>query len=220
MPGTLRVRRTRRQGKTKFRLHKPHWIDPYPNIEGTEPEKRIFEALIKRNIYFVYQGDIPELEKGAYVTLAIPGYKPDFLLPQYRIILDPFSPFHHSLPDALTRDRRKFVVYTALGYRFIHPWAFEGGVFLFDQPGLPHARVQGAFELLAALPELFGPPKYPVLDKRDIANIKRGIPYRLGPYLGAGANSVAAANKARTRPHTSLTIATGSRRRKRARPIR
>ena len=94
----LAARRNRRSGTGTFRLKKPIWIDPYPFIPGTEPEKRLFEAMMKRSIYFIYQGDLPELVDGMKLpVLYTPGFKPDFVLPEYKVILDPFGIFHHSL---------------------------------------------------------------------------------------------------------------------------
>lgn len=128
----LRANRTR--GSKKLRLHKPVWIDPYPGIPGTEPEKRVFAQLMDMRIFFIYQGQIPEFQKGKPMfTYAVPGYKPDFVLPEYRIIIDPFSPFHHSLEEAVERDVRKVVAYSVAGYAYYHPWAMGAGEWTWDQ---------------------------------------------------------------------------------------
>jgi hypothetical protein len=206
----LRQRRSR--GPRVWKLHKPHWIDPYPQIPGTEPEKRLFEVLVRHRLYFIFQGQIHELEKGLYVTLSIPGYKPDFVLPEYKVILDPFSPFHHSLPEAMARDAKKYGLYTALGYSYYFPWAVAPGVFVLDQKGVPKVR-GGAEDIIAAIPEFQHAPKYKLKLKKDIhAKAARG--YRLGENLGVGSTSVAAANRARTRP-ADLTLVYGTRKRKR-----
>src|SRR5262249_31907882 len=140
----LTVRRKRRTARGHFKLHKPTWIDPYPFIDGTEPEKRIFAALMMKRIYFIFQGQVPELEPGGkgvdlraalnkqtiragghpvQMTLGLIEYIPDFVLPEYKVILDPFSPFHHSQEKSVIRDTRKVALYTALGYEYYHPWA-------------------------------------------------------------------------------------------------
>lgn len=130
----IRTRRTRRQTEGRFRLKKPVWFDPYPAIPGTEPEKRIFAELIQMGIYFIYQGQVPEFEKGnLYWQMAPPGYKPDFVLPEYRLIIDPFSPFHHSLDAAVKRDIEKVVAYGVAGYAYYHPWAIGGNEWSWDQ---------------------------------------------------------------------------------------
>lgn len=210
----LTNRRHRRRGRTVFRLHKPRWQDPFPWIPGTEPEKRVFEALVRSRIYFIFQGPLPELEDGKYVTLAAAAYKPDIVIPEYRVIIDPFSPFHHSLPEQVPSDQRKAAIYTALGYVFVHPWAYPDGVFVLDHDGpVVRGRYDGAFELLTAIPALHGAPVAKLTRKEDIV-AKQTVGYRLGKNLGAGATSVAAANIRRTRPKP-LTIRAGSRRRRR-----
>lgn len=209
----LSARRTRRI--TTFRLHKPEWVDPYPSIPGTQPEKMIFEALVMRHIYFIFQGPLPELERGKYVTLDDPAFKPDFVLPEYRLIIDPFSPFHHSLPEGAERDARKRAIYRAFGYAFCHPWAVAPGVFVIDQPEYPHGEFRGALALLSAITELARGPRLKLKDPRDI-KAKARIGYRLGPYLGAGATGVALANAARKKPH-SLVLRRGRHARSRTR---
>lgn len=214
----LSVRRSRRT--QQIRLHKPHWIDPFPSIPGTEPEKRIFAALVQRGIFFIFQGQIPELQRGLYSTFAIPGYKPDFILPQYRIIIDPFSPYHHTLPGAVERDAKKFVLYTSLGYKFYYPWAVEPGVFDFAQEPFTlskgetangkrfrqagvRGRYIGAHAVLSAIPDLNQRPKHKLTPKQQRLFNLQG--YELGPFLGAGASSVGAANRRRRKP-PNLTI--------------
>lgn len=228
MAGRLSVRR--RRGERHFRLHKPEWVDPFSQIPGTEPEKRIFAELVLRlHIFFIFQGQIPELQKGLYVTMAVPGYKPDFILPEYKIIIDPFSPFHHSLPGAAERDARKIALYTALGYKVYHPWADADGVFVFDQgkynvwrqgkQGPMHGRFQGALAMLMSIPELREPPNFPKNLTKKQERLKKSPGYELGPFLGAGANSVAAANHKRRKPQP-LTLVAGTRRDRTRRPVR
>jgi hypothetical protein len=211
----LGVRYRRRQTGGKFRLHKASWIDPFPSIPGTEPEKRIFAALVQRQIFFIYQGQIPELQRGLYSTFEMPGFKPDFILPQYRCIVDPFSPYHHTLPDAVARDAKKFVLYTSLGYKFYYPWAVEPGVFdfaqepfhlskqqtasgkRFRQAGV-RGRYSGGLAVLSAIPELNRKPVAKLTERQERLFRLQG--YELGPYVGAGASSVGAANRRRRKP--------------------
>lgn len=182
--GRLTRRRRRRRRLTKWRLHKTQWIDPYPWIPGTEPEKRIFAELIKRGLYFVFQDTLEEWKLGITAGAQVPSFVPDFVLPQYRVILDPFGDYHHTLPDSVERDIRKAEEYAVLGYRFYHPWASE-------------VEKHGAAHFLNLVPEVrVYPPPY-VLPIREYATLAQG--YRLGPYVGIGTKSVAAANKARAR---------------------
>ena len=181
---TLRVRRQRRKRPGVHRRHKPVWRDPYPWVKGTKPEKMIFAELIRRRIYFVYQDMLDEWMEGQFTTMAVPEFIPDFVCPQYRVIIDPFSDFHHSLPEAIERDVRKMATYNSMGYAFYHPWATE-------------VEAAGAFQIVEAIPNFKTGPLYP-LGPRDTPWIGQG--YRLGPYVGIGASSVAAANRARRRP--------------------
>lgn len=191
---SLHRRRRRSQTVRRFRLRKAEWIDPYPWIPGTGPEKQLFELLVRRRIYFIFQGQAPELEQGYYSTMAVPGFEPDFILPEYRVIIDPFSPFHHSLAGAAQRDEQKIALYEALGYRYYHPWALGPGEWSFDQEGVNHGRFSTE-EMLNQMPELGRPPL--ALSKRE--QMYRGQGFRLGQNLGAGARSVAAANRARVK---------------------
>lgn len=214
----LSVRRARYD--RKYRLHKTPWVDPFPAIPGTEPEKRIFAALVQLGIFFVFQGQITELKRGLFTTLAIPGFKPDFILPEYRLIIDPFSPYHHSLPEAIERDARKQYIYTSLGYAFYHPWAEADGLFIYDQPSGPvwkvghqpgiSGRYQGGIAACLAIPALHLPPRFPknLTDRQKRLKLNPG--YELGPFLGAGATSVGAANSKRRKPQP-LTLTQGTR---------
>jgi len=134
--------------------------------------------------------------------LAIPGYKPDIILPEYRVIIDPFSEFHHTLDEAIERDIEKIALYTALGYAYYHPWASE-------------VIEKGGLRILSEIKELHGPKVAPI-PEGDEPYVQRG--YKLGDFLGAGATSVAAANRKRRRP-PSLSLASGTRRRRQARPL-
>ena len=231
----IRVRRKR--GPRQFRLHKPQWIDPFPQIPGTEPEKRVFASLYAMGIYFIYQGQVPEFEKGnPMFFLRPPNYKPDFALPEYRLIIDPFSPFHHALPEAEQRDVQKVAAYSVAGYAYYHPWAIAPGVWTFDQyhdesnnitirdkRGRTTATIRlyegvnarrnkyrgidrkvtgsrlNTLDMLFSIPEIKKGPRYKLSDPRDIkAKAEKG--YRIGEYLGAGANAVGAANRRRARP--------------------
>lgn len=205
----LTQRRHRRRGKGTIRLHKPVWVDPFPHIPGTEPEKRFFEALVLRRIYFIFQGQIPEFEEGIFVSLAIPEYKPDFVLPEFNIVIDPYSPFHHSQQDAQERDIYKMALYEAMGYRYYFPWAIAPGVFSLDQENAINMR-GSAMEVLNVMPELAKAPG-PLRPIDQLAKAKDG--YRIGENLGAGATSVAAANRKRRKP-PALTLKTRRRSRR------
>lgn len=229
--GGISVRRQRRQTVGKFRLKKPQWIDPYPQIPGTEPEKRIFAALIQKGIYFRYHGGSPK-EANA-ITVGEPDHDIDFLLPEYRVIIDPYSPYFHSLLPTATRDARKAEIFAAAGYTTYHPWAFAGGLWSWDEHPLRigytykkrhynrdrypefhkkdrglHGNVLGTFQMLSQIPELNAGPRFKLDEQMDI-KAKATVGYLIGSHLGAGATSVGAANHKRAHPKSrSFTFGT------------
>lgn len=186
MPARLGTRRTRRV--TTFRLHRPEWIDPFPSIPGTRPEKRVFEALVRRGIYFIFQGDFPAEEKKRSILLQVALYKPDFIIPEWKVILDPFGDFAHSQPDAIARDTWKYVYYSGIGgvgYEFIHPWSSD--------------IERNGGDWVVGLSQRLRGPKIAQLGADERAH-RDSLGYRLGENLGLGATGVAAGNRARARP--------------------
>ena len=239
MPTRISSRRKRRPGT--YKLLKPTWVDPYPAIPGTEPEKRIFEQLIKLGMYFIFQGDTAKLkadEKAIAKGQQLRGvnddslllhpreFKPDFILPEYGVILDPFGIYHHTLADSIKRDFWKGIVYSGAGYAFYHPWWDDQGwswnqdLSWIDGPKAHHQSLSVGTEkmgydtlgMLYKCKELWHGIKYPHMAKIDV-DAKRSLGYRLGKNLGAGANSVGLANKARARPHPRSIRVRGRRRR-------
>lgn len=214
MAARLSVRRRRRQTRGVFRLKKTPWRDPFPGIPGTEPEKRLFEALYRRGIYFIFQGDSKQLVETEHrLLLSDRIFKPDFILPEYKVILDPFGVFHHSLPEAVKRDAWKSVVYRAAGYAFYHPWWSERGWEWQDGAAFTPLGYD-TLAVLARVPELRRPPVVKLKNPVDIV-AKRHPGYRLGKNLGAGATSVGIANAKRKRPK-ALGLRVGKRRRRRS----
>lgn len=228
----LRTRRSRRQTRRTFKVFVPHWVDPHPEIPGTEPEKRVFAALLDQlRIYFIFQGQVPEFEKGGVMVSAAPvAYKPDFVLPEYKLIIDPFGAYHHSLEEQAKKDAIKVAKYNAAGYAYYHPWTGVAGTkpgeWVWDQrhnllgsksnqkirdtygvkykeayPGLDRRLIgkMNTIDMLLSIPEIALGPRYLLTDIRDI-EAKRKAGYRIGEFLGAGANSVGAANRARRKP--------------------
>ena len=222
----IKTRRDRRKTPGKYRLRKPRWIDPYPHIAGTEPEKRVFEMLHLMRIYFIFQGQVPEFEKGhPLFFLNQPNYKPDFILPEYRVIIDPFSPFHHSQEESAARDRIKIPTFGIAGYGYYHPWAVAPGVWDWDQYrakveprrnsyrfDAERSNLRGrmdTLQMISSIPEIGAGPRYKLTDPLDI-EAKKTVGHRIGVNLGAGANSVGAANRKRRRP-PKLGIKVGTR---------
>lgn len=96
------------------------WIDPYPSVPGTKPEKIVFAALMARKIPFVYQ---------AYHRVQIANiddwFRPDFVIPGAKIILEVDGFYWHSQPDQIEEDALRRALYQASGYKVISWWDFE-----------------------------------------------------------------------------------------------
>lgn len=207
---TLRVRRDRRRGPVRWKLKKPEWIDPYPWIPGTHPEKLVFAALVRRRIYFRFQDDFPVADKRVFPILQDRDFKPDFIIPEWKVILDPYGDFAHSQPRSFGHrdpngswvpgsDVWKQVYYESKGYEFIHPWTSD-------------IEKYGPDWMINLSSRLRQPPLFKLTDPRDIAAKPQG--YLLGPNLGLGANATAAANHLRAKPKP-LGLRVGQRKRKR-----
>lgn len=142
--GLLLTRRERRLNGVKAKLVKPQWVDPYPWVQGTRPEKRIYEALVARHIFFHFQILLSEAvpdTKGLPV-LNMKPYRADFLLPVEKVVIDPWDDFHHAQPDQARADAEKLAVYQALGFTTYYFWANDleryGAAWALDQiPELP-----------------------------------------------------------------------------------
>ena len=185
----ISVRRHRRRRRVAFRLHEQHWQDPFPWIPGTEPEKRIFEALVRRGIYFRFQDDFPIEDRYVSALLQTRHFKPDIIVPEWKVIYDPFSEFHHSQPDAIRADAWKSVEYRAKGYEFIHPWSKD-------------VAEKGGDWAVSLSTRITGPPLFK-LDAED-QKWKTLQGYKLGPNLGLGASSVGIANRKRAKHKAPL----------------
>ena len=144
---TISVRRKRRESSSnRIRLHKPVWVDNYPWIEGTHPEKLVFQELAERHIAFDFQILLVEAVPAArgLPVLNQSPYRADFLIQSCKLVLDPWDPFHHSDPQQAKDDAEKLAVYRALGYTTYWVWADEleknGAAWWLNQmPELSHA---------------------------------------------------------------------------------
>jgi len=83
----LRFKKPRKN--KRFAVTKREWIDPFPEIDGSKPEKMVYAALASRMIPFYFKkdiGDIPE-------TPEIETARPDFLFPDIMLAIVVISPF-------------------------------------------------------------------------------------------------------------------------------
>lgn len=98
------------------------WIDPFPTVHGTVPEKIVYAALSRRNIQFHFLNDfqisIPELE-------IFRKYQADFIIPAEKIIIEVNGYIWHSKPAAIESDAFKYALYEAMGYTVLVWWDYD-----------------------------------------------------------------------------------------------
>lgn len=98
------------------------WIDPFPAVHGTRPEKMVYEQLVRRGIRFYFLNEftytIPEIE-------LVKEYQSDFVLPDQKIIIEVQGSYWHSQPAAVESDAFKFAVYQQAGWHALAWWDFD-----------------------------------------------------------------------------------------------
>ena len=114
----LESRRNRRRDLRKWRYRDPQWQDRYPWVMGTFPEKLVFAWLADRGVPFTFQATFPDLED----TETVEEFRPDFLLEQFRVIIEVQGEYWHSLPDQAEHDAYKFACYEYAGYTVYWFW--------------------------------------------------------------------------------------------------
>lgn len=97
------------------------WIDPFPEVKGTRPEKMVYEELVKRGIPFEFQKwwrPNFELESNEW-------FRPDFWLPGLNIIIEVQGAYWHSKPDQIESDAFKQALYQMSGIKCIAWWDYD-----------------------------------------------------------------------------------------------
>jgi G:T-mismatch repair DNA endonuclease (very short patch repair protein) len=98
------------------------WIDPFPNVHGTLPEKMVYAALSFRNIPFLFLNEqiysIPEID-------FVKEYQTDFIIPSLKIIIEVQGSHWHSMPKTIEADALKFAVYQQTGWRPLAWWDID-----------------------------------------------------------------------------------------------
>lgn len=108
---------------SRYRVYRAgEWIDPFPEIVGTRPEKMVYAELSKRQIPFIYQSfirfNIPEFSFDKW-------YRPDFVIPDAKIIIEVQGFYWHSQPDQIEKDAFRFAIFQQQGYKVLAWWDFE-----------------------------------------------------------------------------------------------
>ena len=180
----LLTRAVRRQETIKFRLWKQTWIDPFPEVPGTVPEKMVYAQLKFRRIEFVFQalGFPPEQPTGPHFRPNLGEIRPDFLIPSVRAVIEVQGTYFHTQPDAEAHDLDKLAEYHAWGW-YVY-WIFDTDITVAPARAVENCEEAGGF----------GPTLGALLPKATTGD-------STAPgATTADANAVAAANRARARP--------------------
>jgi hypothetical protein len=91
------------------------FIDYGIRVPGTLPEKMVYNVLEKKNVGFYfgyYFGDIP-------FTSDEEHYRPDFILPDYNIIIEVVGVYWHSREGSFSRDYQRALWLIAAGWNLV-----------------------------------------------------------------------------------------------------
>jgi len=92
----------------------PDFIDYWQEIPATFPEKLVFAELVRRqvNFYFSwYMGDMP-ITPSEYERM-----RPDFYLPDYKIIIEVYGIYWHTRPGSFEHDAYRAMLLMASGFQ-------------------------------------------------------------------------------------------------------
>lgn len=98
------------------------WVDPFPEVHGTKPEKMVYAALTTAGIPFYFLNDIsfslPQID-------FFKEYQADFIIPSVKVIIEVQGSYWHSKPAAIESDSYKMAVYESFGYKALAWWDYE-----------------------------------------------------------------------------------------------
>lgn len=98
------------------------FVDMFPEVHGTLPEKIVYNALHRAGITFLFLNDIsfndPNID--FYKT-----YQADFIIPSVKVIIEVQGSYWHSKPTAIEADAYKMAVYESFGYKALAWWDYE-----------------------------------------------------------------------------------------------
>lgn len=106
----------------RMRARVPAWVDPFPLIHGTLPEKMVYAELSARGIPFLFLNDlsfsIPEIEFNK-------TYQADFVIPSMKLIIEVQGAHWHSMEKTIESDAFKFAIYEVSGYTALAWWDYD-----------------------------------------------------------------------------------------------
>lgn len=126
---TKRTTAERRRESSRKRYARNHqgYFDVTPNVLGSLPEKIVYNRLILMQIPFMFQStfnvSIPEINLNK-------DYRPDFILPDAKIIIEVQGSYWHSKPAQIEADSYKYALYQTMGYKVLIWWDYEIETFL------------------------------------------------------------------------------------------
>lgn len=112
----------RRERANRRPFYNRDWVDPFPTVMGTRPEKIVYAQLMMRGINFYFQSmllvNLPLLRISK-------EYRPDFILPDLKIVIEVQGVYFHSKPESIESDAYKQALYNMMGYKVLAWWDYE-----------------------------------------------------------------------------------------------
>lgn len=117
-----RSRQDRAKKANRYRFAHRQWIDPFPTVPGTKPEKMVYAQLMFRGINFQF---IPLFNVNLPLLDISKNYRPDFILPDFKIIIEVQGVYWHSKPESMESDAYKQALYNMMGYEVLAWWDYD-----------------------------------------------------------------------------------------------
>lgn len=100
------------------------WYDPFPEVPGTRPEKMVYAELVNRGIPFRFQEWL-HIVLPDYDLQGNDWYKPDFIIPELKIIIEVQGAYWHTKPDQIQKVSYKYALYQLMGFKILLWWDYE-----------------------------------------------------------------------------------------------
>lgn len=99
------------------------WIDPFPEIPGTRPEKIVYAALVRRGIPFQFQ-EWFQVDRSLGLQSA-DWLRPDFTVPGAKLIIAVQGDYFHTQPAQIEKDSLQFAIYQLMGWTVLPWWEYD-----------------------------------------------------------------------------------------------
>lgn len=119
---TRELTKKRYDRASKKRIIGKAWIDPFPTVQGTRPEKIVYAELNARSIPFYFQTEI-DLNFSDVDVFKV--FRPDFVIPDMKIIIEVQGSYWHSQAKTIESDATKFTFYELAGYKVLIWWDYD-----------------------------------------------------------------------------------------------